>query len=731
MVDQIRSVEPQSQEEIGDLFSQLRSLLDYKWQIAGIAVIAVLITAMVVYSQEPIYRATNSIVIEYRQGNVLGVEDVYETGAGANTYYATQVTVLGSRDMAEKAVERVDWSQYPDFLNRPVSLTDKAKNAIGDAIPALRSFLDIENTEAVEPTPEMIKRARVSLFMRSTNIQPVATTQIVKIHFLSKNPALAAEAANALAEAYIESGFEAQFEAARRATEWLNERLSGVKGRLAESESALQEFREQQNILNIGSGKSVLEAELTDNMQRLRDAERVKSQLQNTYAQIRQAGNLPYLLQQISVLVEDELVRSTKQSFLAAEQEVSQLTPRYGPKHPAMIKAQARLMEAREAFHQQLRRAADGIRSKYEIAEKNVRSLSETVERTRQQIRALDRQDYSMQVLAREADSNSQLYDTILKRFKEADISGDFQTLKARVIDPAILPTRPHLPNKRRALMFAAFFGTLAGIALALVRNHLDTSIKTGDDLEQISGRPVFASVPEAGRRLLGGSVAKMVDSKPRSAFSEGIRTIRTGVLLSDLDKNKRRILVTSALPQEGKSSVATNLALAFAQMEKVLLVDCDLRKPNLVKYMGLKGNPVGISDMLRGDVERKSLAVHQVAPNVDLLPVGKHLPSPGQVLTSARFRQLLDEVSEGYDRVIIDSAPCQPVSDTLLLAGHVDGVIFVVRYDSTNIKVVQTVLKKIDKSQAPVLGMVLNRVDHKRAMQSGDSYYYGDGYYS
>ena len=721
--------EPHS--ETINLVTQFNTIIEYKWQIIGVAIIAILVTALAVFSSTPIYRATNSLVIEYRQNNVLGVTDVYEAGAGANSYYATQLAVLRSRDIAEKATTRIEWERYPDFLEKPPSLFEIIKSNSTSLFPSLIPIFGANDSAVAELTDTALLRARVDAFIAAAEIEPVINTQVVRVHFFSKNPQLATEAANALAEAYIESGFEAQFDAARRATEWLNERLSGVKGRLAESESALQEFREQQNILNIGSGKSVLEAELADNMQRLRDAERVKSQLQNTYAQIRQAEQLPYLLQQIPVLIEDELVRSTKQGFLAAEQAVSELRPRYGPKHPAMIKAQARLKEANEAFRQQLLRAADGIRTRYEAAEQNVRSLSVSVDKTRQQIRKLDRQDYSMQLLTREADANAQLYDTILKRFKETDVSSDFQSLKARVVDPAILPVRPHLPNKRRALVFAAFFGMLGGVALALIKGNLDTSVKTGDDLEQISAKPVFASVPEAGRGLLGGSIARMVEAKPRSAFSEGIRTIRTGVLLSDLDKNKRRILVTSALPHEGKSSVATNLALAFSPGEKVLLVDCDLRKPSLAKYMGLKGKPAGIGDMLQGDVDRKSLAVHQVAPNMDLLPVGKHLPSPGQILSSARFREMLDEISEGYDRVIIDSAPCQAVSDTLLLANHVDGVIFVVRYDSTNAKVVQSALKKIAKSHAQVLGMVLNRVDHKRAKKSGDSYYYGDGYYS
>ena len=720
-----------SREDTGDLFSHIQALLEYKWQVFGVALVAVVIAALVVYTEQPVYRATNSLVIEYRQANVLGVDEVYETGAGANTYYATQVTILGSRDMAEKAVDRIDWEKYPDFLTPPKTLKARFFVGLVNVLPVLQPYLGKANTDPAEVTEEMLRQARISMFSASARIEPVATTQIVKIHFLSPSPALAAEAANALAEAYIESGFEAQFEATRRATQWLNERLSGVKDRLAESESALQNFREKQDIVNVGGGRGILESELSDNLQRLRDAERVKAQLQNTYSQIRQAGGLPQLLQQIPVLIEDDLVRSTKQGFLIAEREASEFRLRYGPKHPTMIKAEVSLREARTAFHQQLMRAAEGVRSRYEVAEKNVRTLSQVADKTRSQIRDLDRQDYSMQVLARDADANAQLYDTILKRFKEADVAGDFQNLKARVIDRAMVPTRPFLPNKRRALLFAGFFGALLGAALAIVRNHLDTGLKSGDELERVSGKPVFASVPDTGRSLLRGGVAKLVETKPKSSFAEGIRTIRTGILLSDLDSKKKRVLVTSALPQEGKSSIATNLALAFSQVEKVLLIDGDLRKPSLSKYLGLKSNSVGLSELLHGEVERKSAAIHQIAPNVDLLPVGRQLPSPGQVLTSKRFGELLDELSKDYDRVIIDSSPCQPVSDTLLLAKYVDGMVYVARFDSTGVKTVQTAVKRLDKSGTPILGTVLNRVNHRRALSAGDSYYYGEGYYN
>ncbi len=711
-----------------DIFSQLRSVLDYKWQIVGISVVFILVSALFVYSAQPVYRGVASVLIEYRQGGVLKDVDIYETGAGAKSYYATQVTVLGSRDMASRAVARIDWEKHEQALKVRPSSISTFKSRLVSVFPAL-DFLQQDIAE--EPLGESAEQsALVDMFLGATKLVPVVNTQLVQVHFLSTSRELAQEGANALAEAYIDSGFDAQFEATKRAAEWLNERLVGVKAQLEVSEKNLQNFRESQDLVSIAGGRQILETELADNMQRLRDAQRQKTQLQNTYAQIRSAAYNDYLLQQVPTLLQDELVRRTKEVFLASQNEISELKTRYGSKHPAMIKAQAKFEESQSAFYTQLRRAADNVQAQYEIASRNVASLSGVVEKTRSQIRALDRQDYRLQILNRETESNSQLYNTILKRFKEADVAGDFQPLKARIIDPAILPKRPFKPNKFKSMFFAGVFGVLVGIVVALIRNYLDTGIKTGDDLEQNTGFPVFASIPVVGRRLFAGSVSRVVESHPRTPFAEGLRTVRTGILLADLEKKNKKILVTSAMPQEGKSSIATNLALAFAQVERVLIVDCDLRKPNLTKYLGVKSSSPGVGELLQGRLDKTSKAIHPVAPNLDLLPIGTELPSPGQVLTSTKFRALLDEVSADYDRVIIDSAPCQPVSDSLLLAKQVDGIVFVVRYDSTPMKLVQASLRRLARPQVPILGLVLNRIDPVRAVRAEDSSYHGKGYY-
>lgn len=714
-----------------DFIAFLRGILELRWQILGVVLIFSLLAFLLVSIREPVFRAVTSVLIEYRQGSVLEGADVYETGAGAKSYYATQVNVLGSRDMASRAIARVDWSKYADVLTPKETVQRKIKNRFRSLLAsASGESVAPEESAQVDDKDVYNKESLIKYFMASTRLVPVVNTQLVQVHFMSTSPELAAEAANALAEAYIDSGFEAQFEATKRATEWLNERLQGIRARLESSEKELQEFRESQDLVNIGGGRSVLEEQLADNMQRLRDAERQQTQLQNTYAKVRAAGFSDRLLQQVPSLLQDELVQRTKEIYLKSQNDIGELRTRYGPKHPTMIKAQARMREAETAFFQQLRRAADNIKTQYEIATRNVASLNAVVENTRREIRALDRQGYKLQILNRETDTNSQLYSTILKRFKAADIAGDFQPLKARIIDPAVVPNKPYLPNKRKSVMLAAALGLLVGIVLAALRNYLDTGIKTGDGLEQATGVPVFASIPASGRRFFGGAVSRLVESSPKTAFSEGLRTVRTGVLLADLDKKNKRVLVTSALPQEGKSSIATNLALAFSQVEKVLLLDCDLRKPSLAKYLGIKEAPVGLGELMQGKLDKASKAVQRVAPNVDLLSIGKEMPSPGQVLTSSRFREILDEVSQDYDRVIIDSAPCQPVSDSFLLANLVDGIVFVVRYDATATKIVQTSLKRLEKTQAPVLGLVLNRVDPKKAIKAEDSYYHGKGYY-
>nr|WP_255558274.1 polysaccharide biosynthesis tyrosine autokinase [Zhongshania aquimaris] len=708
----------------------MRELLEYKWNIAGIVLIFALISIVLVSIKTPVYRATSSLQIEFRQGSVQSVGENYDTGSATQGYYATQIAVLKSRSLAQKVVDQIDWSQYPNFLPE--------KKERRNWLKWVEKYLPFElgdlNAEIAAPaiaesTDLTLRREFVDQFMASTVVEPVAMTQIVNIHFLSVYPALAMEAANALVTVYINSGFEAQFDATKRATDWLNERLGTIRDDLVESESALQSFRENQDLVNVRGGRGVLEDELNDNLQRLREAQRRATLLRNTYEQIVKARGNVLELQNLPALLSNDLVRKTKEGYLAAQQNMSDVQTRYKHKHPKMIQAQARLNEAQSAFENQLKNAARGIRSEFNVANEMVNSLSSAVSITKTDIRSLDRKGYKLQMLTRDSESNRDLYDAMLKRFKETDLAGDFRALKAQIVDEAILPEKPYLPRKRKSVVYAIILGLIAGIGLAILRRHFDTSIKSTAELELLSDVPVFASIPNVSKGLFSASVSKMLLENPRSSFSEGIRSIRTGIVLSDFDKSRKRILVTSALEEEGKSSIALNLAYAFAESEKVLLIDADFRKPKLAKYLDLKANHVGTGEILQETATFKD-AVQKVSENLQFLSVGDIGNSPSQVLSNPRFIKLLQSVSTYYDRIIIDSAPCVPVSDSFILAKYADGVLLVVKYDSTAAKIVSSLHRRFSQINAPLLGQVLNRVDHRRAMKGQDIYYYGRGYY-
>jgi capsular exopolysaccharide synthesis family protein len=721
---------PTLQDEDNSLIFQLRELLEYKWNIAGIVLIFALISIVLVSIKTPVYRATSSLQIEFRQSSVQSVGENYDTGSATQGYYATQIAVLKSRSLAQKVVDQIDWSQYPDFLPEKKERRNWLK-WLGKYLPVeLGDFnSEIAAPATVESTGLALRRELVDQFIASTMVEPVAMTQIVNIHFLSVYPALAMEAANALVAVYINSGFEAQFDATKRATDWLNDRLGNIRDDLVESESALQSFRENQDLVNVRGGRGVLEDELNDNLQRLREAQRRATLLRNTYEQIDNANGKILELQNLSALLSNDLVRKTKEGYLAAQQNMSDVQTRYKYKHPKMIQARARLTEAQSAFENQLKNAAKGIRSEFNVANEMVISLSSAVSSTKADIRSLDRKGYKLQMLTRDSESNRDLYDAMLKRFKETDLAGDFRALKAQIVDEAILPEKPYLPRKRKSVVYAIILGLIAGIGLAILRRHFDTSIRSTADLELLSDVPVFASIPNVSKGLFAAPVSKMLLEKPRSSFSEGIRSIRTGIVLSDFDKSRKRILVTSALEEEGKSSIALNLAYAFAESEKVLLIDADFRKPKLAKYLELKDNHVGTGEILQETATFKD-SVQRVSENLHFLSVGDIGNSPSQVLSNPRFIKLLQSVSAYYDRIIIDSAPCVPVSDSFILAKYVDGVLLVVKYDSTAAKIVSSLHRRFGQINAPLLGQVLNRVDHRRAMKGQDIYYYGGGYY-
>lgn len=718
---------PLWQGEFIDLRELLRTLNRYKWGVLSIALVVLLLTTLVVYAMTPIYRASVTLLIETRSNRpVQEVQEVYDPGYGSFEYLYTQYEILRSRDLADKVAQRLGLSTYAEFALPQNSLMERMNwrrwlPFLPSSGPGKLSQQELEGKKLKHAVKTLSKRVKV---------EAVPGTQLVKVHVDSEDPKRAALIANTLADAFIDSSLDARLTMSRKANSWLTERLKGVRADLSKAEQALQTFREQEKIVNLGGSRGFVEQELTDNAMRLREARKRKAELASAYWKIEQAGGDPKSLEAASTQLTGAVEQDAKNRMAEAAQKVKPLESRYGPKHPAMIAARAALDEATAAYHRQLQTAAQGVKAEYEVARETERQLSQIEQGARGQIQSLDRKEYEISTLERDVETNRELYNLFLTRFKETDPTGggDYQAFNARVVDPAIVPDKPFKPNKPKFLLLAAIGGLFLGLLAAVLRYLLSDTIDSSQELEQLTGLPILGVLPVL-ESIKPGKISTVLD-QPKSSFSEGMRSIRTGLVLSDLDQKKKRLIVTSSAPQEGKTTVALNLAVTLGQMERVLVIDCDLRRPMLGKLIGLTSAKPGLTELLSELVKPENCIHRYEAGNIDVLPVGKLPPNPGEILASQRFRKLIEVLSARYDRIVFDSAPCQAVSDTLLLAQNADAVLFVVKSEKTTRGLVRHSIRQLRHARAPLIGAVVNYVDLERHARYYDSYYYAYRYY-
>jgi polysaccharide biosynthesis transport protein len=716
------------EEPLIDLREVLRILNHYKWGIASITLVVTLAAVLAVYSMTPIYQATVTILVEAR-GNVpvSSVQDVYDPGYGRTEYYGTQFTIVKSRELARRTVERLDLTKQKEFaMPEPDPLHDLDWRRFLPFLPAAPIQAPQSESERLSAHKEWV----IDEFGRRVSVEPIFGSQLMKVSFEAEDPELAALVANTLAELFIESSLEARLATAQKASSWLTDKLAALREDLQKAELALQAFREQEQLVNVGGERGLVEEELTDHARRLREARKKTAELASTYWKIQQAGDDPGKLEDVSALLQDDVVRKAKESLLQASESVKQLEPRYGPKHPQMIAARARFEAATAAYHTQLITAARGVKAEYEIARESERLLTQYETGARSTIRGLDRKQYQLRALERDVESNRQLYDMFLARFKETDLTGQYEVLTARVVDPAVPPQRPFKPKKRKIVFLAMVGGLILGLLLAGLSALLSDMVRSGEELESLVGTPVLGVLP-----LLGAAARRDLPNQmlhqPRSGFAEGIRSVRTGVLLSDLDVKKKRLVVTSSVPEEGKTTIAINLAVALGQIEKVLLLEGDLRRPSIAAKCGIKDKSPGMIEWLSNAKSLEECIYRHSEANIDILPVGKAPPNPAEILASGRFHKLVELLMDRYDRIIIDSAPCHAVSDTVLLAQNCDGMIFVVQADVTGKRLIRSAIKHLRHARVPIVGSVVNQIDLKRHGHYYASYYYNYGYYA
>ncbi|TBW09306.1 polysaccharide biosynthesis tyrosine autokinase [Azotobacter chroococcum] len=711
-----------------DLLRLWQTLWRSKWSILALVLVVVMVAILAVLSITPIYRAGATLLIEQKQANVVSIEQVYGLEGSGNEYLQTQFEMLKSRALAERVVRELNLTTHPEFDPRqqPEPLIDikglLAGFSLAKVVPAT---LPEDLEEGIDPVEAQIFDSVTKAFMERISITPVGKSQLVKVEVEMADARLAARAANAMANGFIESQMEATMQMSMTATHWMHTRLDELKIKLKEAEDRLQAFREKENLVDVDGVATISAAELSATSDRMIDARRQRAEAESLYRQVQASRSAGWeRLATIPAVLGDPLIQQFKANEAKAQSKVDELSKRYGDRHPTMEAARTELAAASASLRGQVEQVIAGIERNYQMAAANEGSLRASVETNKAQLQNISRKEFKLRDLQREVEANRALYDTFLSRLKETTATADLESANARVVDQAVVPTLPIKPKKALIVAIAGLLALFAGIGLSLLLDALNNTFKSTEDVENKLNMPVLGILPLVKNKQRN-QIAHLFSNNEDRSFAESIRTIRTGLILSSPDQPHQVLVITSSIPNEGKSTVASNLAFALGQMEKILLIDADLRRPTLAKNFDFPVGTPGLANLIAGTARLED-CVRQVN-GIAMIGAGAVPPNPLELLSSPRFAKIIEVLKSKYERIVIDSPPTHAVSDAIVLATQANALIYVIKSEATSIPLAQKGIGQLLQNNAPITGIVLNQVDVQKAQKYGYSY---GGYY-
>ena len=702
-------------DETLDLVEYWRAITKRKWSIIGLTLAVAILAALIGSSIRPVYRGTTTLLIEQGKSKVVSIEEVYNQGILQREYFQTQVEILKSDELARKVVQKLGLARHPEYDPRQQQPTWLQRIESFGAQP-----------EAPVRSDQDVLKSVVGRVKQGLHVQLVRNSQLVQISFDSHERDLAAKVPNALADAFIENDLEARIAMTQKAADWLRERMGELRSKVEASEKALQDFRDREHIVDAKglamSGASRQLEELTKN---LVDARQRRAQAEAAFNVVQEVRNQPHPnYESVPAVLHDPLVQRMKEQEGDAEKRLSDAAKRYGPEHPKMIQAKAELQAARENTQRQVQIVVAAIAKEYEFAKANEAAVAQALAQSKSDIQGLNRKDFQLGILERDVQQNRNLYEMFVNRLKETSAAGDLQSTIARVIDPAVVPGAPYAPNRTRIVTVSALLALVVAAMLALLLDRLSNTINSTTDVENRLGMPVLGVLQKiknfAKKKGFISELAFFNDSQ--STFAEAVRTVRTSILMSALDDPHKVVVITSSVPEEGKTTLSFNLSCALGQVKKVLLVDGDLRRPKIAKLVGRDMKAPGLADLVSGQAQVSQCVFYEERSGIHILPSGTVPPNPLELLSSKRFADVVTKLKEAFDIVIVDSAPLQLVSDAQILSQFATSVIYVVKADSTPYQVAQNGIKKLRRVGAPLLGVVLNQLDLEKAEK-----YYGE----
>ena len=688
-----------------DVREYLQILFKFKWGIISVAFLAGLVGLYMAYKAVPIYRSSATLQIERDGGPTIG--QLFRIQVYQTEFYQTQYELLKSWGVAEIAAERLGLLDA-DHLEGEKTLPPEPGFSWASLIP------DFLKNKTVEITPEIRRANIIQRIKGSVRIAPIERSELVTVSFENADPEWASKEANALADSYIDFLRDKNLADITGNQSWYSSRQTQARQDLEEAETALQNFLDNQGLIQTAQGVDALQSQAFRlALSRREEARQQKLTLDRLNQEV-EAARVGGSLQNITALESRGIVRQLKNNLSESRRTVTQLTKRYGPKHPKMIEAQSLLLSAGQAYQEELQAVSDAVTADYQRAVQTEATYTRQLNDAQGDIQSLNRNRAELSKLQDQVKTSRALFEQLASGEQTAGLmEGGTQNINAMVIEfarPGLYPVRP---NKQRMVLLWLMGGLFMGAGLAFLLNLMDNTFKGSEDIELKLNLPVLGQLPQL-KTDKGEKLAPMNQfiHQSRSVFSESIRSIRTGVMLSMLDKENSIITVTSSVPAEGKTTLAINLAHSISQMKKTLLIDADMRRPMVHRAKNIEQPRPGLAALVTGEATFDE-AHEEQGDGLHVIPSGTVPPNPLELLSSERFKNLITSLREKYDVIIIDSAPALAVSDALVVSQQSDALIYVIRADATPYQAAEQGIKRLRRANSPLLGCVLNQVSN------------------
>jgi succinoglycan biosynthesis transport protein ExoP len=701
----------------------MRVLIKRKWMVIAVVSGIFIVVAVASLRQTPIYEATGRIVVNKGDSNLITFKD----SQPVLDYYDqsdldTEVRILQSDLMALQVIRQLNLDKRPEFGGHA---DEKQQNLVADPLQT-----DSNRTSAL-----------LGSFRSNLHVSLIPNTRIIEIHYNSTDPQLAASAVNTLAATYVEQNFKTKFESTMQASDWLSKQLVDLQMKVETSQEKLVRYQKEHEILGTDEKQNIITEKLAELNREMTNAESDRMQKEAVYRQTQ--SNDPDAI--AAAIVSDTggggnvatsgLLDKLREQQVGLRIQIADLSTQLGPSYPKVAQLNNQLKEIDRQLQSETNKAIDHLKGQYLSALQRENMLRDAFEKQKQEANKLNESAIEYSILKRDLDSNRTLYEGLLEKLKEAGVTAGLRSNNFRIIDAARVPTAPSEPNIPRNLAFAAVLGVISAVGLAFILENMDNTVRTPEQAQALSALPSLGMIPlgsksggygTSGKRLVLTASKEVVETvtqvRPQSQMAESYRALRTSLLLSNLGAPPKVIMVTSARPQEGKTTTSINTAIVLAQKGvRVLLIDADLRRPSVHKALGM-GPRSGLSNVLTGSATmQQTITTSPILPNLFIMPAGTPPPNPAELLASSNMRDLIAELRELYDHIVIDTPPTLSVTDAVVLSPRADATILVIRSGHTTKQALRRSRDILMQVNAHVAGVLLNAVD----LTSPDYYYY------